>query len=385
MLNQEGKSIYLRLASNDAVVKKSNSQFSVNLQSWPNELNKGVTGISLVSASFPQNVTNVTEHNNQFRWHSETAPFSYTIPVAEEFTFSIYSKATGTTYFMPQLYTGGVYTDATTIAADLQSDYRTKYTSFLNALPVTDHAPTDISITSPDGYHITVANDPAANYRVILHQGVHNLSLGFDQDDIYNMSIGVADSITTTTMPFTHLETLPVGWYDYTTFTAAVIAAMSASTGGATYTMAEDALTQVSVITPVTNPGDVIKFLPLVQGTTAAVLLGIGEDEVHGPVVTLPYVGNLHGPQTLYIHSSKLTGHNSFDGDGAVISIAKAIPITVEYRGVQTFINNDSGVPDHLMPRRKVFKKVNITLRDGEGHAVDIGAGILQVKFRLYY
>jgi len=384
MLKQEGQSIYLRLASNDAVKKVSNSQFTVDLATWPNELGRGVTGVSLVSASFPQNVANVTERNNQFRWHSETVPFGITIP-NEAFSYTITRRSTGGSYFVNATYTGGSFTDATTLAASLQVDYRAAYVAFMTLVGGTGVG-TDVSVTSSDGYHLTISNDPAADYRIEIYASQINLDLGFSARDITEFHRDTApDSITTTTMPFTHLETLPAGWYDSSSLAAAVVAAMSASTGGATYTMAEDPFTEQWVITPVTNPGDVIKFLPRTQGTTAATLLGMGDDAVHGPVVTLPYKGNLHGPGMLYIHSSKLTGHNSFDGDGAVISIAKAIPITAEYRMVQTFVNNDAGVPDHLMPRRKVFRQINITLRDGDGHAVDIGAGILRVKFRLYY
>lgn len=385
MLNQEGKSIYLRLSSNDSTVKVSNSQYSVDLSTWPNELGRGVTGISLVSASFAQNVTNVTEHNNQFRWHSESSSSSYTIPVSHVTTMVITPKVEGFNYNAAVIHGGGVYTNATALAADLQTDYRAAYTTWHTQAGNVDYAAADISVTSSDGYHATISIDPDANYYVAFINYQLLLDVGFSEISLNTLLDFGTSSITTTTMPFTHLGTLPVGWYDYTTFSAAIVAAMSASTGGDVFTMAEDPLTQVSIITPVTNVGDVIKFLPRVQGTTANILLGLGEEEVHGPVVTMPYVGNLHGPQTLYIHSSKLTGHNSFDGDGAVISIAKAIPITAEYRGIQTFVNNDSGVPDHLMPRRKVFRKVNITLRDGDGHAVDIGAGNLQVKFRLYF
>jgi len=395
MLHQEGKSIYLRLASNDASVKVSNSQYSVDLTSWPNELGRGVTGISLVSASFPQNVTNVTENNNQFAWHTKTGSGSLTIDSTYSTYITITEVSTGLTasQVCPWSFGTTVYTDAdfVTLWNNVLFEYHICFSNLISITPefsaVFDPAEFKVSLNADE--QIVFENPAGSVYRYAIGTSADEKNLAthikFDDSDLDLFNSTSVDLITTHMPSIVHTSTIPVGWYSYDDFVTTVIGLMAS--GGA-FTMAEISdIDQRSVLTCTSTPTDVIRFAPLRYGTTASALFGLDADTgaVGTPAITFQYVGNLHGPQTLYIHSSKLTGHNSMDGDGSIISIAKAIPITAEYRALQTFVNNDSGHPDHHMPRRKVFRKVNITLRDGEGKAVDIGAGNLQVKFRLYY
>lgn len=101
--------------------------------------------------------------------------------------------------------------------------------------------------------------------------------------------------------------------------------------------------------------------------------------------VIFPYVANLHGPQQLFVHSSLLAGRTTVDGDGGIVSIARAIPITVGYRDLQTYEHEDSGIADISFPRRKHFNQLNVTLRDSKGRSVDIGAGELELFWKVYY
>lgn len=74
------RSVYLRTSSHDHSTLTSNSQYRVNLEHWPVQLNDGVRGVSLESIAFPNNAANITSENNIFYWDikgRDTHPIRY--------------------------------------------------------------------------------------------------------------------------------------------------------------------------------------------------------------------------------------------------------------------------------------------------------------------
>jgi len=370
----------------------------VSLDHWPTELNHGVGGITLESVTFPQNISNIQTGKTDVLYFEEYVPL-----ITDAFVNTVNNlDLSKTLEWRWKLKTNKDYSQWVTSLTDA-----TFANSYTNIHTLTANATTwfDAKFTAETG----VATDVvfSAHHNGIVKIDAPESSLyhvefkytGGSGDLMYNLGFRNTGRLavgSTNHFHFSHLEigtipifaykiTVPVGQYDSTALLTYLNAQIDAKLGGtsAPNVLAESSTTDQRFA--FTNAGvNPIVFYGSIHGSTLAPLLGLPETYHQGTVI-FPHVASLHGPHMLYVHSSVMCGRTTVDGDGGIVSIAKAIPITAAYRELQTFENYDGGIADIAFPRRKYFTSINVTLRDHNGADVDIGTGELSMMWKLYY
>ena len=406
----ETRTFFLKTSSCNYQRRTSNADFIVHTQHTPIELNNGVTGVSLVSAAFPQNQPNVTSGHNVLRWQFETTAKNVEFdPTGLSFTWRTRQTSSGPTWSAYQTWTAGdgaatddaAFTDVASWVSAINGAFGTAYNT-LTGLPTANvawatlpgHEASIVTLSTAAGIEIELGTGSAYLDLIGLTPIPQNLDRvdNFSTTDAKNRTRKYIGSFS----PTSYATTLSAGQYSVTDLTATILAAIQAQPTAAPATATNvTAFGEISDIDQrlklTTTSGWEVIFWGVDLGSTIGPLIGtdLAIDAKTGTGdTTLSHVANLYGPSVTYLHSQLLAGRTTLDGDtGGIVSIVKQIPITAGYREMQCYNNDDSGVPDISFPtsRRKHFSEVDVTLRDQYGSVLDIGAGELEVMWKLYY
>lgn len=391
------RTVYLRTGSHDYRTREHNGSFTVILDHWPVEFNDGCKGISVDSVTFPQNVHNVQTYNNVFKWEpTDDTKNTNTVTLDPTTTIEWKADITGQNdqwnTFTPTFTTVFAAGDKAALIIALNAEWQAHYNSVLG-LPATDTAWALTDPTVSGGYSNVIefnkaANSPTINFR--YSPGL--VALGFT--DVTKYPGGSTTQppqggyyMIGSSPPWAYTTTVPTGQYDIDQLLDVLELDVDTKyAASAPNVVVESSVTDQRLLWS-HAAGETLILYGDRFGSTLAPLLGVSSDYIttSGSTGLLPYVANMHGPNTLYLHSSIMAGRSTVDGDGGLISMAKTIPITAGYRELQTWDQNDNGVPDIAFPRSKHFTEINMALRDVQGRSVDLGTGNLEVLWKLYY
>lgn len=411
----ETRTFFFKTSSCNYQRRTSNADFVVHTQHTPIELNNGVTGVSLVSAAFPQNQPNVTSGHNVLRWQfadpSKNSAFDPT-----GLSFQWRTRANGGTWSATQTWTAGdgAATDDASFtkvgdsggwAEAINTAFGTAYNSLTgrSATEVAWDAYEEGKVHSEESI-VTLSCTPGVEIELLPGSAYLDM-IGIDKIPQDHMRV---DNFQTTDAsgrrrlyigsfsPSSYVTTVSPGQYSITDLTAVILAEIQAQPTAAPATSTNViSFEEISDIDQrlrlTTTSGWEVTFWGVDLGSTIGPLLGVNsalDDFDVSTETDLSYVANLYGPSVTYLHSQLLAGRTTLDGDsGGIVSIVKQIPITAGYREMQSYNNDDNGVPDISFPltRRKHFSEVDVTLRDQYGDILDIGAGELEVMWKLYY
>ena len=384
------RSVFLRVGTHDAEQKLSQSEYRVSIQHWPAELNQGARGVSLGSVTFPINEPNINVKTNRLRWEPTTNTNSYTVTGSHSLTWRYRTK--GDIVWSP-IFTynagaaaQGVYT--ATSFQDLVTDFQNTYNEE-TGLPGTDvvfgqPGETQAGLTNRVWNFLYLSTTHDFEFTNIVD--VPNsllLLLGFTD---VTRTIDRHNGIVGSHSPTSNITDITPGTYTSDVLADAIEADIYLQEGAiynsGNFTIIEGTAHDERYVVTNTS-GNPLIIWPLIFGSDLAPLIGIGfEDDEY---LTFDHVQNLHGNNVVYLHSEIIAGRSTVDGDGGITSIMKPIPITVSYRDLQTYVNDDSGIPDILFPRNKIFTDIDISLRDTQRRIVDIGSGELEVYLKVYY
>lgn len=411
---QETRTFFLKTSSNNYDRKSSNSNFVISTIHTPVELNDGVVGVSLVSAAFPQNQANITTKNNVFRWQIPQA-VTFTPTGSHSFQWRVRGSSTNHQWSAWQTHTaaGGelaAFQNITTWAAQINPTIQAAY----NAL--TGDTATNVAFGAYTGTGWSAAQQTSIAIFTVSGQyewefgavgnGNYLSLVGFS--DAGRLALGTSNPYNQTFIgsfaPNSWAETITPGQYTFTELAAAIETAMELRTGVAVTSFDEvSTIDQRAKIILDLNEGTHASRAPFIWGdhfgTTMGNTLGLSVDvqsftntayaaPLYTWEATFSYVANLHGPSVVYLYSQLLAGRTTLDGDsGGIVPIVKQIPITAAYREIESYRNDDNGVPDISFPRsrRKHFSEVDMKLVDQYGDPIDIGSGDLEVMWKLYY
>ena len=397
------ESVYVRVSSHDANTKISNSQFTVNPRVWPARASSGVIGASIQSLSFPLNIENVrTGINDTLYWEfPRSGATVFTWPVGMTITLRVRGVVeTLPTYqfdYGPWIeYTvlnGATITDITDITTFFNTELKNALVSIKGGVigdyPTIFFTDTNADVTIPEnvivarndlvhsGYavEIRVSDDPSnclfykSGFRTNLELSRHRNIYGQFASDVPP----IADELV-----------FPQEWYTTDSIGAYMTTHMNTTDTNHTYTWQELDSGKLQLTT---TSAQVILYAPTFKSTAHRVL-GLSETtvDITSSPSTLPWHPNLHGLQSVYLHSSALAQGLSIDADSSVISIVKGISVgDVEYRGMVTYQNDDNDSPEFYLSHDNAnIHEMNFTLRDHLGNALDIGAGELNFLIRFF-
>jgi hypothetical protein len=413
---QETRTFFLKTSSNNYDRKSSNSNFVISTIHTPVELNDGVVGVSLVSAAFPQNQANITTKNNVFRWQIPRV-VTFTPTGSHSFQWSVRGSSTNHLWSAWQTHTasGGelaAFDHITTWAAQINPTIQAAY----NALTGDTATNVAFGAYAGTGWHIqgeqqksiatfTVSGQYEWEFGAVSNGNYLSL-VGFS--DTGRLAIGTSNPYNQTFIgsfaPNSWAETITPGQYTFTELAAAIKTAMELRAGVAVTSFDEvSTIDQRAKMNLSIDGGPYLDSEPFIWGdhfgTTMGNTLGLPADvQSFTPTgyvdpdytyeATFSHVANLHGPSVVYLYSQLLAGRTTLDGDsGGIVPIVKQIPITAAYREIESYRNDDNGVPDISFPRsrRKHFSEVDMKLVDQYGDPIDIGSGDLEVMWKLYY
>lgn len=402
----ETRTFFLKTSSCNYQRRASNADFVVHTPHTPIELNNGVTGVSLVSAAFPQNQVNVTADHNTLRWQFDVDAKNNPFTGAGPLTFEWRWRVIGGTWSAVQTYTAinnelNNFTDVPSWVTEINTGFQAAYNT------LTSRTSTEVAFgtltTGTETSIVTFAAAPAIEVELAPGTSTYLSVMGInppqnnERVDNYNNTDSSGRRIVYIGeySPTSYTTTVPAGQYSTTDLTAVLLADFKL------YPLATPSAANIVSIGEISDIDQRLKI------TTAAgyeiILWGIDFGSTLGPLIgtsidvvsktastdtTLSYVANLYGPSVCYLHSQLLAGRTTLDGDsGGIVSIVKQIPITAGYREMQCYNNDDNGVPDISFPlsRRKHFSEVDVALKDQHGRVLDIGAGELEVMWKLYY
>lgn len=402
----ETRTFFLKTSSCNFERKTSNSDFVVHASHTPVELNHGVTGVSLVSATFPQNQSNVTDGKNVLRYSFTTSANNSSLTVvAVTDTFEWRRKATASSAWSswythiasaaPAAETG-VFTDTGTFVTALNTNFKNSYTT---AFPSASAGDVEFDLYNDFTGLVTAIQ----NKSIILFRTFSGVIVEFKQSS-YLTKIGIDVSAERpngynvnaiylgVVAPTAHVLTITPGQYTVEDISALILADLDTTNPGGYY----DSLGEISdndqrLRLDTNLASETVVFWGTDFGSSIGPSLGISDGvdaDIDGVTfdTTFSYVANLHGPMVVYLHSQLLAGRTTLDGDtGGIVSIVKQIPIVAGYRELQVYNNDDNGVPDISFPlsRRKHFSEIDITLKDQHGNLLDLGSGSLEVMWKL--
>jgi len=387
-------SVHVRIASHDAATRTSNTRFNVTIDTWPVRAGNGLRGISLIAANFPNNVANIrTGVNDELRitTSEETATVTITPFMSTRYRYKKDGDGTFSDW-IELLSTDGVGTVGT---------YYNNFSLTSSVITqVRNHFQSLTGYAAADLYYPILDSGPSELYGFKLDYPVNNYIFEVDSRPANSVPRAAAfvdsdgggivtlNDVRQRFNPFAKVLTIPEGFYTDTQLAEAINGQINA-----VFTSPAGYSCQVSETVPASVEDGKFVFTVAasetltVYGTTFGSSIGgvFGLDGYIGGAlnVTIPEFPNLHGPGSLYVHSSILAQKNTVDGDGAHISVVKSIPLDVPHRG-QVSWQNDSFTPDVVFRASPVYKTINITLRDSFGNNVDIGTGELELFFRVF-
>lgn len=403
----ETRTFFLKTSSCNYQRRVSNADFVVHTPHTPIELNNGVTGVSLVSAAFPQNQPNITSAHNTLRWQFDVDAKNNPFTGAGPLTFEWRWRVIGGTWSTTQTYTAinnelNNFTDVASWVTEINAGFQAAYNT------LTSRTSTEVAFgaltTGSEASIVTFAASPAIEVELAPGSSTYLSVMGlstFPQDRERIDNYAGTDSSGRRIIyigdysPTSYTTTVPAGQYSITDLAAVLLADFKL------YPLAAPAAANIVSIDEISDIDQRLKITTAAGyelivwgidfGSTLAPIIGTSitvDSKTASTDTTLSHVANLYGPSVTYLHSQLLAGRTTLDGDtGGIVSIVKQIPITAGYREMQCYNNDDSGVPDISFPtsRRKHFSEVDVTLRDQHGRVLDIGAGELEVMWKLYY
>jgi len=177
--------------------------------------------------------------------------------------------------------------------------------------------------------------------------------------------------------------TIPEGQYTITTLLSALEASASAIGLNATF----DGLNYKVSFTTTTA----IEFLDLSQGNGMAEVLGI---EINGgsggDVLSFAATGivSLEGVRNVYVESSILGESNLIRSNNTTSSMLAVVPITVPFGATEHYISQHSEIDDvDAVSKRygKNIQKIDIKLRDHDGHVLSLAGHHVTLIIKIYY
>jgi len=402
----ETRTFFLKTSSSDFERKTSNADFVVHTSHTPVELNNGVTGVSLVSATFPQNQANIISGRNVLRFSiSDSAKNdSFAVSGADTIEWRRKEGSGNWSIWYTHTASGGeiaTFTDMDTMMTALNANFKTSYTTAFPSASANDvewESFADFMGGAGDIQNKSIATfQTALSVQVEFKQTAYLTKLGIDVNRPIVQGYTANVKYMGRFAPNSYSYTVPVGQYtieDISTLILTELNSVNPGLLGDFYT----AFGEISAIDQrprltTTALAEAVVFWGCDFGSTIGPCLGISDGvdaDIDGTTfdTTFSHVANLHGPMVVYLYSQLLAGRTTLDGDtGGIVSIVKQIPIVAAYRELQVYNNDDNGIPDISFPlsRRKHFSEIDIILRDQHGNVMDLGAGSLEVMWKLYY
>lgn len=389
----ETRTFFLKTSSSDFERKTSNADFVVHTSHTPVELNNGVTGVSLVSATFPQNQANVITGRNVLRFSisDSTKNDSFAVSGADTIIWRRKEGSGNWSIWYTHTASGGeiaTFTDMDTMMTALDANFKTSYTTAFPSASANDvewESFNDFMGGAGD-----IQNKSIATFKTVSGTGVEFKQTAY----LTKLGIDVAQPVIqgyTANVkymgrfaPNSYSYTVPAGQYTVEDIATLVLAELDSVNPGGFYTaLGEISDNDQRLRLTTTTLSEAVVFWGCDFGSTLGPSLGISDGvdtDIDGVTfdTTFSHVANLHGPMVVYLHSQLLAGRTTLDGDtGGIVSIVKQIPIVAGYRELQVYNNDDNGIPDISFPlsRRKHFSEIDIILRDQHGNVMDLGAG----------
>lgn len=378
---------YLSFGTKNATSKRSNCDFTVTLLDMTNEMKLGVRGASVVGVSFPNNFENIYDGNNSIALELDDSvlltPVIDKVLTNGALRFS-YKHTNDSDYtYITVTVADGSFRDATEFMSTYGASIHSQFDSY-NL--------TGLRFSVKTGTQVLELTNTTDDYQVIFHPrepitGLVNIAsvIGFDMLQPVTVPATTVLSASRSTSATT--ITIPKGHYDIDSLISNITEQLDQLTTGSWTIEEQDEFVnprlKISYDSSVT---DAIVIYNSDFGTTMADELGIETTTIApggGTVLEIEHVPNLFGPMTVQLKSEILTGHNTVDGDGSKISIAKNIPINVGYRDL-VVMTDTSDTPDITFPSLRVFTNIDISLTRFDNTPLDIGTGEVEVFIKLF-
>jgi len=117
-------------------------------------------------------------------------------------------------------------------------------------------------------------------------------------------------------------------------------------------------------------------------------ILGFTDDQINvavGGSITANALPRLGGLQVAYLHSSVLAdSQHAIDGEGILVSFMTPIPVDVPFGSAVYYDPRQNTYPSIVYKDPLSMRRLNITIRGGDGHVVDSGSSEVWAVFRLW-